>query len=54
MENETRGKRIEKLEKKVEKLEQNQREIVSLLNKLERGRSYYVDENGDIKSFCDD
>jgi len=56
MDNETRGKKIEKLEKKVEKLEKNQREIISIINdeRKNRYRSYYIDSNGDIKSFCDD
>ncbi len=47
-------KRLEELEKKVEKLQKNQSELLHLINQSRRGISYYIDENGDIKSFLDD
>ncbi len=48
--------KLEDLEKRIAKLEENQRDLVSIINdeKKDRYRSYYMDSDGNIKSFVDD
>ncbi len=48
--------KLEDLEKRIAKLEKNQRDLISIINdeKKNRHRCYYMDSDGNIKSIMDD